>query len=90
MMGVYLTALTLNGIVAFAFLRHLGVHVRLALVGGVFLILAPQIWMAIYWTNLNLLGWSAHAHYDRVGLSESVDGKKCGYGLLCWLSAFGA
>jgi hypothetical protein len=57
MTGVFVVALTFNGVAFYAFLRSRSVHTGWALVGGVLFMLAPQIQIAVFWTNLNLLGW---------------------------------
>jgi hypothetical protein len=54
---VFITALVLNGTVFYAFLRRWGVSSGWALAGGALFMLAPQIQIGVFWTNLNLLGW---------------------------------
>jgi len=54
---VFIVALTLNGTVLYAFLRSRSITNGWALAGGILFMLAPQIQIAVFWTNLNLLGW---------------------------------
>jgi hypothetical protein len=54
---MFIAALTLNGTVFYAFLRSRGIANGWALAGGILFMLAPQIQIAVFWTNLNLLGW---------------------------------
>lgn len=57
MNGIFITAMTLNGAVFYAFLRAEQVMVGLSLVGGALVMLASMMWLGIYWTNINLINW---------------------------------
>jgi hypothetical protein len=57
MTGIFVTGYTLTGLSMYALLRNQGVSRGLALVGGALLMLCAMLRVAVYWTNVNLLGW---------------------------------
>ena len=57
MSGVYLLAFTLAGHSFYLLLRREGAVPGLALVGGAALELAPTMFTAAFWTNVNIMAW---------------------------------
>ena len=57
MMVVYIVAYTINGYVFFLFLRAEGVSHTLAFVGGVIFEISPMMYLALFYYDVNLLGW---------------------------------
>jgi hypothetical protein len=54
---IYLVAYTLSGYVFFHFLRAEGVSHKLAFVGGVVFEISPIMYVALFYYDVNLLGW---------------------------------
>ncbi len=57
MTAIFIFAMSLSAISFYALLRREGVSIPLALVGGAMLELTPLMLTAVYWTNINLMGW---------------------------------
>ena len=57
MAGVYLLAFTLAGYTCYLLLRREGAAPGLALAGGAALELAPTMFTAAFWTNVNIMAW---------------------------------
>lgn len=57
MTAIFAAAMTASATAFYALLRREGVSVGLALVGGAMLQLTPLMFTAIFWTNINLMGW---------------------------------
>ncbi len=57
MTGVYLLAFTLAGYAFYLLLRREGAAPGLALAGGAALELAPTMFTAAFWTNVNIMAW---------------------------------
>lgn len=57
MTAIFIFAMSLSAITFYALLRREGVSIPLALIGGAMLELTPMMLTAVYWTNINLMGW---------------------------------
>lgn len=57
MIVVYIVAYTISGYVFFLFLRAEGVSHKLAFVGGVVFEISPILFIALFYYDVNLLGW---------------------------------
>ncbi|MBI1255879.1 MAG: hypothetical protein GC204_00265 [Chloroflexi bacterium] len=57
MTAIFIFAMSASAVAFYALLRREGVSIGLALVGGAMLELTPLMFTAVFWTNINLMGW---------------------------------
>src|SRR3954452_4066499 len=57
MTAIFIFAMTASALAFYMLLRHEGVSIALALVGGAMLELTPLMFNGVYWTDINLMGW---------------------------------
>ncbi len=57
MTAIFLVAMALSGYCFYLLLRREGVLTGLALAGGAWLMLSPLMFVGVFWTNPNLMGW---------------------------------
>lgn len=57
MTAIFAAAMTASATAFYALLRRESVSAGLALVGGAMLQLTPLMFTAVFWTNINLMGW---------------------------------